>query len=67
MFKNILKPKEIKNKKSPWDFTAPEYDERSSKFVDAGCNYGVGHNQPVGKEGKASPYSIPKGARSEAA
>jgi len=49
-FKNILDPKEKKNPKSPWDFTAPPYDERTSIFVDAGCHYGVGHRQPVGHQ-----------------
>lgn len=43
------KPKE--GKKSPWDFTCPQYDERSSCFVNAGTSYGVGHKQPVGKSG----------------
>lgn len=41
-------------KKSPWDFTCPQYDERSSCFVNAGTHYGVGHRQPVGKHGNPS-------------
>lgn len=54
------KPKDGKN--SPWDFTCPQYDERSSVFVKAGTNYGVGHRQPVGHEGnpKASAAVLPK-------
>ncbi len=44
------KPKEGKN--SPWDFRCPQYDERSSCFVNAGTHYGVGHNQPVGHKDK---------------
>lgn len=43
------KPKEGKN--SPWDYRCPQYDERSSCFINAGTKYGVGHRQPVGHEG----------------
>jgi hypothetical protein len=43
------KPKD--GKKSPWDFTCPQYDQRSSNFVNAGTHYGVGINQPVGHFG----------------
>jgi hypothetical protein len=43
------KPKD--GKKSPWDFRAPQYDQRSSCFLNAGTDYGVGHRQPVGHEG----------------
>lgn len=42
------KPKDGKN--TPWDFRCPQYDERSSCFVNAGTNYGVAKNQPVGHE-----------------
>jgi hypothetical protein len=42
-------PKDGKN--SPWDFRCPEYDQRTSCFVNAGTEYGVGHRQPVGHEG----------------
>jgi len=34
-----------------WDFRCPQYDQRSSNFVNAGTNYGVGHRQPVGHTG----------------
>ncbi len=37
--------------RSPWDFTCPQYDQRSSNFVNAGTHYGVGHNNPVGHKG----------------
>ena len=37
--------------KSPWDFRCPQYDQRSSSFVNAGTHYGVGHRQPVGHSG----------------
>lgn len=43
------KPKDGKN--SPWDFRCPQYDQRSSNFVNAGTHYGVGINQPVGHSG----------------
>ncbi len=39
------------NKKSPWDFSAPPYDERSSCYVNAGSHHGVGYRQPVGHLG----------------
>lgn len=44
---NNGKPSEI------WDFTCPTYDERTSCFVNAGTNYGVGKAQPVGHSGDA--------------
>lgn len=47
--KPMDKPKD--GKKSPWDFTCPQYDERSSCYVNAGTHYGIGINQPVGHEG----------------
>lgn len=43
--------KPIGGTKSPWDFSCPQYDERSSCFVNAGTHYGVGHRQPVGHHG----------------
>ena len=45
------KDKPVDGKKSPWDFTCPQYDERSSSFVNAGTHYGVGLRQPVGHSG----------------
>lgn len=50
-------------KKSPWDFTCPQYDQRSSCFVNAGTHYGVGHNQPIGHSGnpKKDAPVLPKG------
>lgn len=44
------RPKEGKN--SPWDFRCPQYDERSSCFVNTGTHYGKGHRQPVGHGGE---------------
>jgi hypothetical protein len=43
------KPKDSKN--SPWDFRCPQYDQRSSNFVNAGTHYGVGIKQPIGHKG----------------
>jgi hypothetical protein len=43
--------KPVDGKKSLWDFRCPQYDQRSSNFVNAGTHYGVGHRQPVGHEG----------------
>jgi hypothetical protein len=36
---------------SPWDFSCPHYDQRSSNFINAGTHYGVGIRQPVGHSG----------------
>lgn len=55
------KPKDGKN--SPWDFRCPQYDQRSSNFVNAGTHYGTGINQPVGHPGnpKAKVDVLPHG------
>jgi len=45
------KPKDGKD--TPWDYTCPQYDQRSSCFVNAGTYYGQGHRQPVGHRGDA--------------
>lgn len=34
--------------KSPFDYTQPPYDQRSSCFVNAGTHHGVGLTQPIG-------------------
>ena len=47
-------PKDGKN--TPWEQPIPEYDQRSSCFVNVGQHYGVGHRQPVGHEG--NPKSV---------
>jgi hypothetical protein len=47
--REIDKPKDGKN--SPWDFRCPQYDQRSSSFINAGTHYGVGINQPIGHAG----------------
>jgi len=52
MFKDPIKSKvPLQDKKSPWDFRCPEYDERTSCFTNAGSHYGVGFNNPVGHKG----------------
>lgn len=50
-------------KRSPWNFDCPAYDERSSSFVVAGTDFGVGHRQPVGHSGnpKTSSPTLPEG------
>lgn len=35
-----------------WDFRCPQYDQRSSNFINAGTHYGVGLRQPVGHKGE---------------
>jgi len=36
---------------SPWDYRCPQYDQRSSKFINAGTHYGIGLRQPIGHLG----------------
>jgi hypothetical protein len=52
-----------KKMKSPWNFDAPPYDERTSCFVNAGTHYGKGINQPVGHHGnpKSVVDALPRG------
>lgn len=62
MFKNPIAPRvKEEKKKSPWDFTAPCYDQRN--MISAGDNYGVGFNQPVGHKGnpKERASTLPMG------
>ncbi len=55
--------KPVDGKKSPWDFRCPQYDERSSCFVNAGTHYGVGYTQPVGHSGDPKQHvpALPQG------
>lgn len=55
------KPENGKN--SPWNFSCPQYDQRSSNFVNAGQHQGVGHRTPVGREGnpKMDAPTLPRG------
>lgn len=60
-FDDALKIPKGKKIKSPWNFDCPPYDQRTSCFVDAGSNYGVGKKQPIGKEIAKNSNAIPKG------
>lgn len=57
--KPIDEPRSM-NQKS-WNFECPQYDQRSSCFVNAGTHYGVGHNQPIGSHEHSSNGPIPMG------
>ena len=51
-FKDPIEPKvKQKSMTSPWDFTCPDYDQRTSIFTNAGSHYGVGFKSPVGHTG----------------
>jgi hypothetical protein len=39
-----------------WDFRCPQYDQRSSNFVNAGTHYGIAHRQPVGHTGNPKQH-----------
>lgn len=50
--KNQLPKDNPKDAKSTWwDCQQPQYDQRSSNFVNVGTHYGTGRNQPVGRSG----------------
>jgi hypothetical protein len=52
-------------KKQLFDYHKPPYDERSSCYVRAGTNYGVGLRQPVGHKGnpKVEVDTLPRDRR----
>ncbi len=52
------KDKPVDGKNSPWDFRCPQYDQRTSCFIKAGTDYGVGHRQPVGSK-EATKGTVP--------
>lgn len=60
-------PKDGKN--SPWDYRCPQYDQRSSNFVQAGTHYGVGVKQPIGHKGSPAMFVpvLPQGAHAKMA
>jgi hypothetical protein len=62
-FKDPIAIKEKKDGKYPWTYDAPHYDKRSSHYMNAGDNYGVGHKQPVGHLGnpKEKAPTLPSG------
>jgi len=55
----------VDEKNSPWDFTCPQYDQRSSCFINAGTNYGIGHRQPIGHKDnpKENVMTLPRDRR----
>jgi hypothetical protein len=59
--KQVPNDKPVDGKNTPWDYRCPQYDQRSSCFVKAGTNYGVGLRQPVGTETHTNESIIPKG------
>lgn len=62
-FTDPVDSKQTKKFKSPWDFTQPAYDERSSSFINAGSNHGIGKKSPVGSVGnpKMEASTLPRG------
>lgn len=61
-FKDPIEPKRKKEGERPWNWEAPPYDHRSGWTMQAGTDYGVGFNQPVGIPGNPkSNDAIPKG------
>ncbi len=46
------KPKDGKPYPLGWDFRCPQYDQRSSCYINAGTSYGKGINQPIGRVGE---------------
>jgi hypothetical protein len=55
------KDEQIDGKNSPWDWRCPQYDQRSSCFIKAGTDYGIGIRQPVGTENASGMSPIPFG------
>lgn len=60
-FKDRLEVPEGKKIKNPWDFTNTTYDQRTSCFISAGTDYGVGKNQPIGKFHASNEGGVPYG------
>jgi hypothetical protein len=56
MFPDPIKAKQKKNGDYPFEFKAPKYDERSSCYMKAGDDYGLGHKQPVGHDGNPKQF-----------
>jgi hypothetical protein len=48
---------------SMWDFRCPQYDQRTSNFINAGTHYGIGIKQPIGHTGnpKRTVDVLPQG------
>lgn len=60
-FRDRTEIPEGKKIKEPWTVKNPHYDQRSSCYVSAGCDYGVGVQQPVGREGNPKKEGVPFG------
>lgn len=60
-FKDTIPDLPKTTQKSPWDFTCPDYDQRSSCFVNAGAHHGVGYRQPVGSLKHTNKGAVPVG------
>lgn len=60
-FKNELDgdKSSLKKVRSPWNFNAPSYDNRSGPAISAGSNYGVGVRQNVGEEDASGDFAVP--------
>jgi len=59
-FQDPIKIQKPQKKRGLWNYEAPLYDERSSCYVSAGTDYGVGHKQPVGHSGNPKRDVIPR-------
>lgn len=51
----------VDGKNTPWSYSMPDYDQRSSCFVNVGVDYGVGHTNPVGTEKASTKPAMPMG------
>jgi hypothetical protein len=60
-FKNVIEGKEGKSMANPWSFDQPHYDQRSSCFVNAGTDQGLGKRQPIGTKTATSEGHVPMG------
>lgn len=60
-FKNPIEGKEGKSMKNPWNFDQPHYDQRTSCYVSAGTDQGIGKRQPVGTTKASGSNAIPMG------
>ena len=63
-FKDPIAPKVGEKKvKDPWDFDAPDYDQRTGGSIGAGTNYGTGFRNPVGKARGSAKRDMPDKAK----
>lgn len=67
----VVKPRMLseERERNLFNFKAPAYDRRSSYYIEAGTDYGVGFAQPVGHVGRPKdmtdviPFGRPKTLR----